>query len=728
VVAVPQFLAAIGASLLGSVGIGLTAAGVSTALAITVGALAVGFVTYSALRGAKLRSPGDVGTAASQQILVRSTTEPRKIVYGEALCSGPLVFMNTNGDAPMPNGALYAIVALTGHEIDSFQGFYLDDKFIAIADVDTGSDGEVTGGNYGPVGGQPVLYLRGHLGAAAQTVDTMVDSGFALWTSNHRGRGVAYLVARMDQMEGAEEVWQSGAPANISALIRGKKVYDPRLDDTFTGTWGTGSGAHRLATPSTWAYSSNPALCLADYLIDADLGAEFDSARIDYNSVALAADDCDELVDIPTASTEKRFTCNGVLSCLDDHRENIEKILSSMAGTLRYYNGLWRISAGMWPSSSSFALTASDLVGPITYRPQPERTERYNAVRGLYFDPTRAYKETAYLPVQDSSLQTDRDDDLVIWKELDLPMTNSETMCQRLAFRMLAQASLTGVSVFPMGYRGMDIAPGDRGTSTVSELGWSAKNFRDIGVRHVDFVGAELVLKEDEEAAYADPAEGDYGTRTAAGEITFPSSRPDGTPAASYIQDPNFSRTTAMWVWDTVAVQSDGEHLPYNWRNTSPGGAEGTAQVLRAGGVVGGALELFSPEEPPAAGPAEVLAIPRESAVFVAGEYIRGTLRIRKRNNPTLTGAQFEVDVGAASWKGDLAAIHGGAFALDETDINAWTVDEWQSYQWLQEMNPVGDDYDELFPYVGMRITLADCSHDLTLEIDMCNAVPVAAP
>ena len=527
-VAVPQFIAALGATAGGAAAAAGTVAIASTAsaLSIAVGYLTVGFVTAYSMKQSKLRNSGEGGTAAAQQILVKSTTEPRKIVYGEALVSGPLVFMNTNGDSPLPNGALYALVALTGHEIDSFQGFYLDDKLVDIADVDTAGDGDVTGAPYAPLGSDAVLYLRGHTGTAGQTVDTMVDSGFAIWTSDHRGRGVAYFVARMDQVSEDEEdtTWERGAPANLAAVIRGKKVYDPRLDSTFTGTWGTGSGTHRVNTPSTWAWSDNPALCLADYLIDDDLGAgeDFEPEFIDYNSVALAADDCDELVAIPTAATEKRFTCNGVLSCLDDHRENIEKILSSMAGTLRYYNGLWRISAGMWPASSSFALTESDLVGPITYQPEPDRTERFNAVRGVYFDPSRSYKEVAFLPVEDTALQAARDDGLVIWKDLDLPMTNSETMAQRLAFRALAQASRTGVSVFPMGYRGMDIAPGDRGTDTIAELAWSAKDFRCIGVRHVDMVGAEIVLKEDDSAAYDDPAEGDYGTRSGATVVTFP--------------------------------------------------------------------------------------------------------------------------------------------------------------------------------------------------------------
>lgn len=536
-VAVPGFVAFLGASLLTSIGVATASAG----LIMAVGAATLGFVTYSAMRGAKLRDPGDGGgSAGAQQILVRSATEPMKVIYGQAVVSGPMAWINS-ADLTAANSGLFITVALAGHEITGFLGWYLDDKFVPIADMDTDANGSVDSGandgsvdtdgavgtanshGYAPVSGTPVLHLRGHVGSTTQSVDATLDSKFTDWTSSHAGKEVASFVAIMDRVP-SDTTWNNGSPNNISALIQGKKVYDPRLDSTFTGSWGTGSGAHRVATPSTWAYSSNPALCLADYLIDASLGAgsDFTSADIDYNSIAIAADACDALVAIPTAATEKRFTCNGVLSCLDSHRENIEKILSCMAGTLRYVNGLWQIQAGVWPSSSSFALTESDLVADITWRPQPERGERYNAVRGLYFDPSRKYKESAYLPVEDTSLQSARDDGLVIWKELDLSMTNSETMAQRVAMRMLEQASRPGICIFPMGYRGMDIAPGDRGTVTIAELGWNAKTFRCIGIRHVDMVGVELVLKEDDSGAYSDPAEGEYGTRTSVSDITFP--------------------------------------------------------------------------------------------------------------------------------------------------------------------------------------------------------------
>lgn len=536
----PAFVAWIGATLLTTAGI--SAVGATAVIAsLAVGSFALASVTYLALRSSRLRD-NPAGSSAGFQTVIRGTTEPRKIVYGQAMLSGPIVYMNSTG---AENRTLYIAIALTGHEVDSFVGVYLDDKFIPIGDVHTlggGGSGDVyqdtNSHGYGPAGSTTFLYIREHLGSTTQSADSALDSAFVDITSNHRMRGCAYVVLRLELVSGREDVWKSGVPSNIAVVLKGKKVYDPRLDSTFTGTWGTGSGTQRVATPSTWAYSSNPALCLADYLIDSDLGAGYASARVDYNSVAVAADDCDTLVAIPVATTEKRFTCNGVLSTTDTHAANIESILSSMAGTLRYYNGQWRIRAGTFPSTD-FTLTQSDLIGPVTYRNSPERGERYNAVRGVYFDPSRQYKSSQYLTVNDTTTRTNRDAGIVLYKDLDLPMTNSEYMAQRIAFRALNQCTLTGLCVFPMGYQGMNVAPGDTGTVTLPELTWSSKVMRCVGLKHVDMVGVEQTLKEDSSSAYTDPIEAAYGTRTSAGVITFPSS---ATFDVGLIRDPQFSR------------------------------------------------------------------------------------------------------------------------------------------------------------------------------------------
>ena len=63
-------------------------------------------------------------------------------------------------------------------------------------------------------------------------------------------------------------VAQFNGQLELSVRVLGRKLYDPRKDTTAGG-----SGSHRLATPSTWEYSDNPSLALADWLHSSVYGA-----------------------------------------------------------------------------------------------------------------------------------------------------------------------------------------------------------------------------------------------------------------------------------------------------------------------------------------------------------------------------------------------------------------------------------------------------------------------
>lgn len=80
----------------------------------------------------------------------------------------------------------------------------------------------------------------------------------------------------------------TSAEFNFAALIRGRKVYDPRKDSSVGGT-----GTHRLAVPSTWEWSANPTLCLADYSSSIVYGA---GTPIDWTTVPAAANANEALV------------------------------------------------------------------------------------------------------------------------------------------------------------------------------------------------------------------------------------------------------------------------------------------------------------------------------------------------------------------------------------------------------------------------------------------------
>lgn len=109
---------------------------------------------------------------------------------------------------------------------------------------------------------------------------------------------------------------------SITALVRGRTLYDPRKDSTAGG-----SGAHRRLDPSTWEWSDNPSLALADFCGNAVYGA---GATVDWTSVAAAANANDVLVGSPS---EKRRTIGLAMTLASD--------AADVAESLRAYAGVF---------------------------------------------------------------------------------------------------------------------------------------------------------------------------------------------------------------------------------------------------------------------------------------------------------------------------------------------------------------------------------------------------
>ena len=136
---------------------------VGTAVVAAVGAAGVyGTATLAAIGGATIAVGTALANAAikslmpdlsmaqsdtdkSRQQTVRGTIEPQKIVYGEALVSGPVFFV---GVAGTNNNTLYHAVALTGHEVEDITDIHFDNE--VIADSFINQFAQVTAGSFGP--------------------------------------------------------------------------------------------------------------------------------------------------------------------------------------------------------------------------------------------------------------------------------------------------------------------------------------------------------------------------------------------------------------------------------------------------------------------------------------------------------------------------------------------------------------------------------------------------
>ena len=452
-----------------------------------------------------------VDTDASRQRTVKSTTEPQKIIYGEALVSGPISFIGLSGT---DNSDLYQTIVLAGHELNDITDIHMDDVVITDSQINGGSDagGNVTAGTFGPKNSNTICIIKKHLGEASQTADVLLTGPFANYTSAHRGDGIAYLAMKWVLNEDSAETWEKFAPSNVKALVQGKSIYDPRLEFAAVGTRGQDT-----TNASYITYSTNPALCVVDYLTDTYLGMGVSVSKIDWDSVTTAADGCDVSVSVPNG-TESRFTCNGVVFATDSHQKNINKILSSMNGNLVYSNGKYILHAGIYEAPTE-TLTEDDLIGAISIRTSLERSDRFNTIKGLFIDPSQNHKSSEFPKVQLADAVT-RDNGEILEKEVQYPMTNSSYMAQRLSNKLIQLSDQQKVVSFPANLSALRITAGDRVQVSVEELNWSNKVFQCAGWTFSEDGGVNLTLREDSSTSYADPAVNEYSTITATGVIT----------------------------------------------------------------------------------------------------------------------------------------------------------------------------------------------------------------
>ena len=531
---VVAFVAYVGVTTAALVGVTVVA---GSAAAFAIGAAVI---VGGTMLAAKLATPsisqGVADNDRSRQVTARGTIESQKIIYGEALVSGPLSFVGVSGAG---NKNLHHVVALAGHQVEAITEIWLDDQIITTSQM-SGTDW-VQSGTFQPTGTpeESIVKIIKNLGTSVQVADEDLVTSFSEYTAAHRGRGIANIATTFVLNGESQAIWDKYSPSDIKALVKGRnEIYDPRLDVTVGAS----------PTSATYqAYTDNPALCVADYLVNTKFGMGIAAAKIDWDAVVTAADACDVLVAIPTSATQKRFTANGVLFATDKHQTSLNKLLSSMNGSLVFTSGVYVIRAGIYEAPTE-TITDDDLVGAISIKTGVERSDRFNTCGGVFIDPAHQHKSMEFPKVQ-LTAALNRDNSEVLEREIDLPFTNSSYMAQRLAHKLVQLSDQQKIVSFPCNLGGLRIAVGDRVNVTIEEFSWTNKIFRCMAWAFSDSGGVDLTLAEDDSGSYADPAEGAYSTVTEDGTIV------DGFPG---VPDPAGLAATA-------GIKS----IDLNWTNPS---------------------------------------------------------------------------------------------------------------------------------------------------------------
>lgn len=452
-------------------------------------------LAIKAIVGPDVSSEPTATTGERRTVTVRDPVAPREIVYGKTRKGGTIVeFTTTTGDA----SELHLVIALAGHECEAIEEIYFGEElaFDASGTVQRKYSGKAT--------------LSKFLGTDTQAADSYLVSKVARWTPNHRLLGIAYIRVSLI----FDRDIYPGVP-NITAVVKGKKVYDPRVS----------------ASPADIAWTDNAALCQADYLNDGTYGLRAAYlTEIDDTELTAAANVCDELVNIPPvgspAVTENRYTLNGVVSSAEEPGKNLERLLSASYGRANFIGGLWIVRPGAYDSPSE-TFDENDLRGNLVVQARVPRRTVFNAVRGTFVSAKNKYQPADFPPLTSATFEA-QDNGERIWADITLPFTATETMAERIAkihlFAMREQISVT----YPCSLKAVRVRAGDVVAITNTRMGWSAKPFVvadwEFAVHEIEgapVLGTTLSLRETSSAVY-DITAGEQELIAAAPDTEFP--------------------------------------------------------------------------------------------------------------------------------------------------------------------------------------------------------------
>jgi hypothetical protein len=430
---------------------------------------ALNFALGAALKALSPK-PSISGASRGYQVNTRGSALDHQIIYGEVRVGGAIVYDEATGT---DNKYLHRIIAVSGHEINSFEDIYINDE---IATID--GSGNVTS----PSQYAGKIRINTHLGSPDQVADADLVAESAKWTSAHRLRGIAYMYVRM---EFDADAFPNGVPT-FTAKVKGKKVYNPATDTT--------------------AWSDNPALCLRDYLIS-NYGLAEEVGNIDDDLVNTAVSICNET---STQEGTTRYTCNGAFTTDLTPYDVINNLLTSMGGSLWYAQGKWRMKPAYW-TAPVLDLNEDDLRSSIGVATRHSRRDNFNVVKGTFRGEESNWQTTDY-PQVDSAAFLAADNGQESVADVDLPFTDNSIEARRIARIALERnrQQLTVTAAFSL--RTMQVQVGDNIRLTNSRFGWTNKEFEvlswNFGLTDGLDLQVNMTLRETAESVFDEVDDG----------------------------------------------------------------------------------------------------------------------------------------------------------------------------------------------------------------------------
>lgn len=383
------------------------------------------------------------------------------VIYGERKVGGTRVFVETSG---ADNQYLYIALVLAEGEVNAIGDVYINDVL--------STDAKYSG----------LVSIDKMLGTDTQTASTVLTAAPS-WTTDHTLKGVAYLGMRF---KWDRDVF--GSIPDVQAVVQGRKCYDPRS--------------------ATTVYTTNPAICLLDYLTNSRYGKGLPSSSFesDYASWKSAADFCDSNVTSYTGgSTIDLFSCNAVIDISKTIIDNVKVLLSGMQGQLVYAQGVYKLIPEK-DYTANYAFTEDNILSNISVVGE-KRKDKFNRVIATFTNPDKNWqKDQIEYPEAGSSVYTtlkNEDAGFELEKRLALDTVTNIYQARNIAYTALYRSRNQLKASFLATVDALQVAVGDIVTVTHSSLGWSAKKFRVMGLRLEPTGNVGVSLHEHDSTIYA---------------------------------------------------------------------------------------------------------------------------------------------------------------------------------------------------------------------------------
>lgn len=495
-------------------------------LSAFAGSLILGGLSYALTP--KPKKSSNIGQGPQPgTVAVRQSDLTHTYVYGHTrVVRGYAHMASTNS-----NRDLHLILMLCQGELRAINEIWVDDYCIPPDWID--ANGNVTQGRYANY-----MKIYKHLGSVDQLADEQAVLNMPEWTTAHRLQGIAYIYVIMIKnqdvyptgvpnltaiVEGPTEydprtdaqIWTTNLAIHAYDYITRAEAYATDTQDTdMANVSAQANICDEIVTVELQDFSvlaintSTNIISLSGDLLTLEFGDQVQvssdgslpsglSAATNYYVIpyqiktsprlllAATLDDAMNKVaiDITSAGSgnikitkngEPRYHGSGVIDSATPLNENLNNLVTCMAGRAINIAGAWTLLAGAW-RTPVVDLGINDMRGTgFAVKNCLSMSDSYNVVKGLFSGPSTLYQDSDYPSAQYNAFIS-KDLGIISTKEVNLPFSTRPTTAQRIAKIELFRGRQEIALSCDFSTKAMQVQPGDNVTLTVARLGWIEK-------------------------------------------------------------------------------------------------------------------------------------------------------------------------------------------------------------------------------------------------------------